>query len=90
MAGKRTGTAVGAHRLWNYKLESRHETDLGPMHVSDSCVAWSFVGPLPVGQAPVLESEADSLDTILYSGMLRPVIMQGGGAWNCLNLINML
>lgn len=37
-------------------------------HLSNSCVAWSSVGSLPVGQTPVLEPGADSLDPIYMVG----------------------
>lgn len=47
--------------------------------MSNNCVAWSSVGSLPMGQTPVLETGADSLDPILYGGMLRPAMMQVEG-----------
>lgn len=46
------------------KAGRQNGTDLGSLHPDDSCVGWSFVGPLAVGPGLVPDGWADSLGLI--------------------------
>ena len=52
MIGKPTKTAdLSLWELTSSRVTARslHETDLGSLHVGDSCIAWSVLGPFAVG-----------------------------------------
>lgn len=80
---------VGAHRLsqtLNQQLGNRHG-DLSPLHVADSCVAFSLCGVPSSGTRTVAKAQAVSLEPVFYSGMPSPTLMPGGGACSCCNFI---
>ena len=56
---------------------SQHGTDLGLLHLGGSCVAWSFVGHLGVGQRPVPDARSGSLEPIPFGEISCPSLMQG-------------
>lgn len=78
---------MGAHKLWKFSLGFWHGTNLGPLYISDSCVAWSFMGSLEMGQEPVPNAWAGSRESTPYDGMPCPALTQGRGAWSCFNFI---
>lgn len=59
------------------KIRSQHVTDLSPLHLGDSCAAWSLVEPLAMGQGFVDNVLTVSLQLIPYDEMPFSGFMQG-------------
>lgn len=60
-----TWAHCGSAQTVDPQLGILHGTILGPLHVGDSCVAWSFVGPLAIRPEPVSVSWVGSLEPVL-------------------------